>query len=82
MNDTALANGFVTFVDDTRTIGQTKQQCDNVTRQVGSRISYQGRQDAPRKRRDASQEPGPWTGRVVKVTLSTNTVEVSSTTAK
>ena len=62
MKDDHLANDYVTFVDDSRTIGQDSASCRNVARQVGSRLTYLGRQDAARKRQFGSQTPGPWTG--------------------
>jgi hypothetical protein len=52
-------------VDDVRSIGNTLEEARAVARVVASRLTYLGLQDAPRKRRDASQTPGAWAGSIV-----------------
>jgi hypothetical protein len=52
-------------VDDLRTIGASEELCQEVTHRVASVVNYLGMQDAPRKRRPASQTPGAWAGSLV-----------------
>jgi hypothetical protein len=63
--DGKIAADRVIFVDDARTIGNTKSECWATTRRVGSLLSYLGLQDASRKRRKVSRNPGAWAGSVV-----------------
>ena len=71
-----IAGDFITFVDDTRVCGHSKENAWQVCRRITSVEQYLGIQDAPRKRRPPSQKPGAWAGSVyeivpaVKVTLS------------
>ncbi len=60
-----LANDIKIYVDDARTIGSSYADCHKASRVVASTFSYLGIQDAPRKRRDPSRTPGPWTGSIV-----------------
>ena len=53
------------FVDDVRTVGNTRAECWAATRAVGSQCSYHGIQDASRKQRQVSQTPGAWAGSMV-----------------
>ena len=60
-----LAAFFVTYIDDVRSGGPSEDICVDATHQVACRINYLGQQDAARKRRRVSQEPGPWAGAMV-----------------
>jgi hypothetical protein len=61
-----IAADFASFVDDVRQTGPSKKECWQAARRVGSMLNYLGIQDASRKRRDSSQDPGAWSGSVVK----------------
>jgi hypothetical protein len=69
-DDGKIANDYVTYVDDTRTCGGSLQDARWASRVVASRLKWLGIQDAARKWRDPSQDPGPWAGSVVHI--STN----------
>ena len=65
----AMSGDLVTFVDDVRLIGSSKERCHLVHRQFTSRMQYLGIQDAPRKFRPPSQGlAGAWTGTFFKIT--------------
>ena len=65
----AVAGDVVTFVDDGRLTGFSKENCHAVHRRFASRVQYLGMQDAPRKFRPPSQDKaGAWTGTIFKVT--------------
>lgn len=51
----AIAGDVITFVDDVRMVGHSKENCHAVHRQSTSRMQYHGMQDAPRKFRPPSQ---------------------------
>ena len=53
-----IANDIITFVDDVKASAYTSEESWLVTRQVAARIQYLGIQDAPRKRRPPSKDPG------------------------
>jgi hypothetical protein len=63
--DGRIASDVITYVDDLRTIGASEKLCQEVTHRVASVVNYLGMQDAPRKRRPASQTPGAWAGSLV-----------------
>lgn len=64
----SIAGDVVTFVDDVRITGFSKENCHAVHRQFASRIQYLGMQDAPRKFRPPSQaHAGAWTGTIFKI---------------
>jgi hypothetical protein len=66
-----VAGDVLTFVDDVRITGYSKENCHNVHRQFASRVQFLGMQDAPRKFRPPSQEQaGAWTGTIFKITPS------------
>jgi hypothetical protein len=69
---TDLAAGFLTFVDDLRPCGPSKQEAWLAARRAASILNWLGIQDAARKRRDISQEPGAWTGAVISKTDGEN----------
>ena len=66
----AVAGDVVTFIDDGRLTGFSKENCHEVHRRFASRVQYlAGMQDAPRKFRPPSQgKAGAWTGTIFKVT--------------
>ena len=57
-----IAADCVTFVDDLRTIGFTRALVQRATHRVETIMGYLGLQDATRKRRPNSRNPGEWTG--------------------
>jgi len=76
--DGKIANDFVTYVDDTRTCGNSWSEARQASRVVASKLNWLGIQDAARKRRDPCQDPGPWAGSVVQVSPE-GAVTVSAT---
>ncbi len=60
-----VANDLKIFVDDVRTIGSSYAEGRKASRVVARLAGYLGLQDAPRKRRDPSQTPGPWAGAIL-----------------
>jgi hypothetical protein len=74
----AIAGDVITFVDDVRVTGFSKENCREVHHQFASRIQYLGMQDAPRKYRPPSQsQAGAWTGTIFKITNESITKSVS-----
>jgi hypothetical protein len=59
------AADFVLYVDDNRSVGNTRAEARLAARRVASVCSYLGVQDASRKRRSASKTPGAWAGTVI-----------------
>ena len=73
-----VAGDVITFVDDVRITGYSKENCHEVHRQFASRIQYLGMQDAPRKFRPPSQlQAGAWTGTIFKITGTSISKSVS-----
>ena len=73
-----MAGDVVTFVDDVRMTGSSRERCHEVHRQFTSRMQYLGIQDAPRKFRPPSQnQAGAWTGTIFKITQNVITKTVS-----
>ncbi|KAG7368169.1 hypothetical protein IV203_030912 [Nitzschia inconspicua] len=68
--DGKVACDFVGFVDDLRPSGPTSSECWKAACRSASLLNSLGIQDAPRKRRDSSQTPGPWAGAVVRTGTS------------
>ena len=64
-----IAGDVITFVDDVRMTGSSRENCHEVHRQFTSRMQYLGIQDAPpRKFRPPSQtQAGAWTGTIFKI---------------
>jgi len=60
-----IAADVVQYVDDLRPTGESKLECTRATRAVSAGLGYLGIQDASRKRVEASQNSGAWTGSVV-----------------
>jgi hypothetical protein len=74
----ALAGDVITFVDDVRITGFSKENCRDVHRQIASRIQFLGMQDAPRKFRPPSQaKAGAWTGTIFRISSDTISKSVS-----
>ena len=74
----AIAGDIITFVDDVRIIGHSKENCHGVHRQFTSRMQFLGMQDAPRKFRPPSQgAAGAWTGTIFRVTSESISKSVS-----
>ena len=68
----------ITFVDDVRMVGSSKEHCHQVRRQFTGRMQYLGIQDAPRKFRSPSQDlAGAWTGTIFRVSKKVITKSVS-----
>jgi hypothetical protein len=59
------AADFALYVDDNRSVGNTREEARLAARRVASVCSYLGIQDASRKRRSASKTPGAWAGTVI-----------------
>ena len=57
-----LAAFFVSYMDDIRTGAPSEDLAWKTSRRVASMVNYFGQQDAPRKRRPPSKEPGAWAG--------------------
>ena len=53
---------FGSYIDDIRTIDSSDRGCRAVSRRVAAWVNYLGQQDAARKRRPPSREPGAWAG--------------------
>ena len=75
----AMAGDVVTFVDDVRMTGSSKENCHEVHHRFASRMQYLGLQDAPRKFRPPSQVgAGAWTGTIFCVGKDTISKTVSA----
>jgi hypothetical protein len=61
-SDGQVAADIFSFVDDLRPTGASKKEAWLAARKAGSTLSYLGLQDASRKRRDSSMNPGAWAG--------------------
>lgn len=67
-NKGGVAGDVITFVDDGRITGFSKENCHEVHRRFASRIQFLGMQDAPRKFRPPSQlHAGAWTGTIFRI---------------
>ena len=64
-NDGTLASDLVDFVDDERIVGHGSERAREAGHTVSTRESYLGLQDALRKLRPVTREPGAWAGVVV-----------------
>ena len=66
--NSCIAGDAITFVDDVRFTGSSKERCWLVYRQFASRMQYLGLQNAPRKFRPPSQDQaGAWMGTIFRV---------------
>ena len=53
---------FGSYIDDIRSGDSSREAVDRTTHVIASKINYLGQQDAARKRRRGSKEPGAWSG--------------------
>ena len=73
-----MSGGVVTFVDNVRMTGSSREHAHEVHRQFTSRMQYLGIQDAPRKFRPPSQnQAGAWTETIFKITKNVKSKTVS-----
>jgi hypothetical protein len=63
--DGVMAGDLFIYIDDLRPTCPSEEECWLGSHQVGSRLTWLGIQDAPRKKRKASQRPGAWAGSVI-----------------
>jgi hypothetical protein len=63
--DGCIATDLHVYVDDVRITGATQELVWKAGSRVAKLCSFYGLQDAPRKLREPSQEPGAWAGSVV-----------------
>lgn len=63
--DGTLASDLVDFVDDERIVGCGRERTQEAGHAVSTRESYLGLQDALRKLRPVTRQPGAWAGVVV-----------------
>lgn len=75
--DGCIASDFVSFVDDFRPSGPTSKEAWQAARRVAAGLNYLGLQDAPRKRRNSSVNPGAWIGGVVRTSNGRVVVTIS-----
>jgi hypothetical protein len=66
--DGKIAADLFIFVDDLTPTGPGRKLSWQAARRAASLLNWLGIQDAARKRRDASQSPGAWSGCVIRVT--------------
>lgn len=64
-DDGTMATDLHIYVDDGRITGMTQESVWSAGSRVAKLCSFYGLQDAPRKLREPSQEPGAWAGSVV-----------------
>jgi hypothetical protein len=60
-----IAPLLLSYVDDLRVTGESREQCWSTMHRVCTRLSYLGIQMALRKFRPPSQDPGAWAGSLV-----------------
>jgi hypothetical protein len=70
VGDNNIACDIVIFVDDLRVTGPTGDECWKAGQRAAKVLNHLGLQDAPRKTRDASLAPGPWTGSILRTDLN------------
>ena len=75
--DGTIASDLFSYIDDYRPTGPNKRECWKACHQIGSRLTWFGIQDAARKRREPSQEPGAWAGTIIHTSNNSLTVLVS-----
>lgn len=76
-DDGKIAADLFVFVDDVRPTGSTKAEAWKACRRAGATLTHLGIQDAARKRRRSSMDPGAWAGVVVSSSEGRVTVLVS-----
>jgi hypothetical protein len=60
--DKSMAGATPAYVDYLRPVGNSESHCFTVSHHTASRLSYLGIQNATRKTRPPSQQPGAWAG--------------------
>ena len=63
--DGVNAGDLFSYVNDYKNTTPSKQECWEGEHQVGCRLTFHGIQDASRKRREPSREPGAWAGSII-----------------
>ncbi len=76
--DQHIAMDLFIYVDDCRTTGFSFEETWRVARHVASTFNHLGIQDAPRKHRGPSQEPGAWAGSIVHTSEGIVTISIST----
>jgi hypothetical protein len=66
--DGKIAADLFIFVDDLRPTGPSRSEAWGAARRAASVLNHLGIQDAPRKRRGSSRNPGGWAGSVILTT--------------
>ena len=66
--DGTTASGLIGYVDDLRSWGATEDRAWRASSRIAKVLAYLGLQDAARKRRAPSQEPGAWAGSTIRTT--------------
>ena len=64
-DDGVIAADVVIYVDDLRPSGPTEVDCWMAAQRISAGLAQLGMQDAARKRRISSQEPGAWIGAII-----------------
>lgn len=67
MNGSVEASDLKVYVDDVRPHGSTEKNCRKAGKKAAKVTQHLGQQDAGRKVRPPSQDPGPWCGSFVCV---------------
>ena len=75
--DGTLAAGVSWYVDDLRPTGPSRIECWKAAQRISSILASKGIQDASRKRREASQQPGSWAGADVHTSGGEVTILIS-----
>jgi hypothetical protein len=65
--DGFMAGATPAYVDDLRPVEHSENHCFAISHQTESRLSYLGIQNASRKTRPPSQQPGAWAGILARV---------------
>ena len=77
MSDGKIAADLFIYVDDARSTGSNYEESRMAARRTASTFNYLGIQDAARKRREPSEEPGAWAGTVLSTADGVVGVRVS-----
>lgn len=72
-----LAGDVITFADDLRGSGATAEHAWSVGMQVAKRLQYLGIQNAARKLRPPTLEPGAWAGAIFRIYVTEITKTIS-----
>jgi hypothetical protein len=63
--DGSIAGDLVIYIDDVRVVSDSNDEAWKASSRVAKTCSWLGLQDAARKRREPSTEPGAWAGTVM-----------------